>query len=49
MGRIPFHMVGTHRRIALRDLLKYRQASLRGSRDAMDELVEQAQDLNLGY
>ena len=47
--RIRYQMVGTHRRIAYRDLMAYRDHCRRAHSEAMDELVQQAQDLSLGY
>jgi len=48
-GNLPFHMVGTHRRIFFKDLMSYKDASLRMHNDAMNELTRQAQELNMGY
>lgn len=47
--RIPFQMVGTHRRIAYRDLMAYKEMCRANHSRAMDELVQQAQDLKMGY
>ena len=46
---IPYTKVGTHRRIALPDLVAYREKRRARSRAAVDELVEQAQELDMGY
>jgi excisionase family DNA binding protein len=46
---IPFHKVGTHRRVTFADLAAYRKQSRARSGAAMDELVAQAQELELGY
>jgi excisionase family DNA binding protein len=48
-GEMPFSMVGTHRRIRLRDLLAYQQKQQADSIEARKELAEQAQELDLGY
>jgi excisionase family DNA binding protein len=48
-GAIPFHKVGTHRRIGFSDLESYKKRSLAKSNAAMDELAGQAQELGLGY
>jgi excisionase family DNA binding protein len=48
-GAIPFHKVGTHRRVRIADLAAYRKQSDAKSGAAMDELVAQAQELRLGY
>ncbi|BAS57184.1 DNA binding domain protein, excisionase family [Leptolyngbya boryana NIES-2135] len=46
---LPFRKVGKHRRILFQDLMEYknREDSLRSN--ALDELVAQAQELNMGY
>jgi len=46
-GRIPFHLIGTHRRVYLRDLLLYRDTRDESSRKALDRLVAEAQDLGI--
>jgi hypothetical protein len=46
---LPFHKVGTHRRVRFRDVMAYRERSLAERRAALDELAEQAQELGLGY
>lgn len=48
-GDIPFHKVGAHRRVQLRDVLNYKHASDTARLQVLDELVEQSQRLNLGY
>lgn len=48
-GKLPHHMVGTHRRVFLRDLLDYRRRQTEASGAAMDELAAQAQELDMGY
>lgn len=48
-GAMPFHMVGTHRRIRLGDLLEYK-ARFEAEQDArLAELTAEAQKLGLGY
>jgi excisionase family DNA binding protein len=46
---IPYRKVGTHRRILFKDLLAYRERSKIQSREALDELARQAQELGMGY
>lgn len=48
-GKIPYHMVGTHRRIKLQDVLRYKKASDVESHKALKALAKQAQELNMGY
>ena len=48
-GKLAHHMVGTHRRVLVRDLLDYRQRQMESSGAAMDELAAQAQELDMGY
>ncbi len=47
--KIPFHKVGTHRRIKFTDLQNYRSNFNSAREDAMQELAEQAQELGMGY
>ena len=48
-GEIPFHKLGRHRRIRFSDLMVYMEHVDRESRQALDELASQAQELGLGY
>jgi len=48
-GDIPFHKVGTHRRVMLVDVLAYREKSRARSKQVLDELTREAQKLGLGY
>ena len=48
-GKLQHHKAGTHRRIMLRHLTEYRQARDAEARAALDELAQQAQDLDMGY
>ncbi|HET7486816.1 MAG TPA: helix-turn-helix domain-containing protein [Acidimicrobiales bacterium] len=46
-GTLPARMVGTHRRLALGDVLAYREASARRRTDALDEMAKEADELGL--
>jgi excisionase family DNA binding protein len=48
-GEIPFHKVGTHRRIQLKDLITYDKKVKKNRVDKLDFLSSQAQELNMGY
>ncbi len=48
-GKLPFRLVGTHRRVPFKELLAYQQIANEKSRKAADELTRQAQELGLGY
>ncbi len=46
---LPFHKVGSHRRVYFRDLVVYKQQNMDERRKALDELSAQAQELKMGY
>ncbi|MFA1622507.1 helix-turn-helix domain-containing protein [Rhizobium mongolense] len=48
-GKIPFHMVGSHRRIKFSDLDGFRRKAEDERKRLMDELASQAQDFGMGY
>lgn len=48
-GKIPFHKVGTHRRVRFEDVVRYKEDRRKVSQDAIQQLVDQAQELGLGY
>ncbi len=48
-GKIPFHKVGTHRRVRFEDVVKYKEGRQKISQDALQKLAEQAQELGMDY
>lgn len=46
-GQIPFHKVGTHRRLRLADVLAYKRKALEERKAILRELVELNQDMGL--
>lgn len=46
-GKLPARMVGTHRRLALGDVLSYRETSAAQRRAALDEMSRDAEELGL--
>lgn len=46
-GDIPFYLVGRHRRVAVDDLLAYKQQRDAHRRGALDDLAAESQDLGL--
>jgi excisionase family DNA binding protein len=48
-GKLPYRLVGTHRRIRFDDVFAFKAAIDEDRRRALDELVAQAQELNMGY
>lgn len=48
-GAIPFHKVGTHWRVRLHDVLQYKDETDTPRRRALDELVADAQVLDMGH
>ena len=48
-GKIPFHKVGSHRRVRFEDLMEYKESIDQQRMETLDELTAQAQELNLGY
>ena len=48
-GAIPHHKVGTHRRVKLEDVKRYKEQRTARSQKALQDLADQAQELNMGY
>lgn len=48
-GKIPFRMVGTHRRVKVADLLTYKEKDAKFRKGVLDELTAEAQKHGLGY
>jgi len=46
---IPHHKVGRNRRVKLIDLLEFKESFDKTSNESLDELTQQAQELDMGY
>jgi excisionase family DNA binding protein len=46
-GVIPFHKVGAHRRVKVRDLLAYMEAARKRGEERMEGLIRESQELGL--
>lgn len=48
-GNIPHRKIGTHRRVRVEELLKYKKEIDKNRHQTLDELTAEAQRLGLGY
>ena len=48
-GKIPFHKVGTHRRVYFKDLMEYKSRAELERLKVLQELQKDAQENDLGY
>lgn len=48
-GKIPFRLVGTHRRVRAADLVEYKQKDDEHRQTVLDELTAEAEKHGLGY
>jgi excisionase family DNA binding protein len=49
LGDIPHRKVGRNRRVKFSDLLEYRKQQVFTSKNALQELADEAQELDMGY
>jgi excisionase family DNA binding protein len=47
--KLPFRLVGTHRRVRFEDVLRYKENIDAERRKVLDQLAAEAQDLKMGY
>ena len=47
--KLPFRLVGTHRRVRFEDVLRYKENIDSQRRKVLDQLAAEAQDLKMGY
>ncbi|MCI0569411.1 MAG: helix-turn-helix domain-containing protein [Myxococcaceae bacterium] len=48
-GKLPFRLVGSHRRLRFADVMTFKEADDERRRDALDALTAEAQKHGLGY
>jgi excisionase family DNA binding protein len=48
-GKIPFHRVGSHKRVSFQEIKRYKEEQKKRSYAALAELQAEAQELNMGY
>jgi excisionase family DNA binding protein len=47
--KLPYRLVGTHRRIRFEDVVAFKDKIDRERRDVLDQLAAEAQELDMGY
>ena len=48
-GKMPYHMVGTHRRVLFKDVRAYKDRMRVMQQEALDRMADDARDLGLEY
>lgn len=48
-GEIPYKKIGNRRRVLSEDVIRYKEKTLKARTKVLQDLVDQAQDLNMGY
>jgi excisionase family DNA binding protein len=48
-GKLPFRLVGTHRRVKMADLLAFKEVDDKRRAEALEELAAEARKHGLGY
>ena len=48
-NEVSYRKVGTHRRILFKELLAYRERTMKQSKQLADDLAGEAQELGMGY
>ncbi|WP_020559078.1 helix-turn-helix domain-containing protein [Thiofilum flexile] len=48
-GQLPYHKVGVRRKVLLKDLMDYKKKRDEESKQLLDELAAEAQNLDMGY
>ena len=48
-GKIPYQRLGSHRRILSQDLMAFREQTDAAREEALRQLTEEAQELDMGY
>jgi excisionase family DNA binding protein len=47
--KLPYRLVGTHRRVRFEDVLRFKESIDAERRKVLDQLAQEAQNLNMGY